>query len=685
MNRRFILTAISFLMLTGININAQNISLLPAPQYVKWGKTRFLPADAKIMVAPDIYQREKNNIDSFIAALKEKTGHSLTVTYHEESGINLIILNSEQHGPAVPLPNEKTGNGSRESYTINVTSGKVTLNAKSDAGLFYGLQTLIRMVVSDNTGVYIPEAEIEDFPSFAYRGVMMDFSHGGLLTVEEIKRQIDFLAQWKLNQYYFYNEVSIEMKGYPLINYNACYTQEQIKSIVAYGLEKHVDVIPFVAFYGHLHELLRVEKYAGLGIGKYGHDLDPRNPGVQTVLKSWIKQHADMFPSPFIHIGFDETWETERRTIEDPSIKPKDLWLSQLNFVSKTLKEYGKTVMVWTDISNNYPDVISGFPKDVIPVIWEYSDKSSSFEKWLKPVRGKMPFFIQSAVDNWGNVYTAADYTFDNIDLCLKTSRAEKAIGYITSVWTDAVQPLMRNAWLFMAYGSAGAWQKDPVDRNTFTENFCRIMYPEISENMAVAFRKMAESESFLAKCLGRHSMSEMWADPFSTYHLKNTRNHSDDYKNARLAADSAQENLIWALSRSTSDTDFIKSLLVNSRLLDFTASRFIWARTIVDRWNWIYGLNAGDKKDNNRFYDINYSTHGLMVDMMDWCTEIKREYSEAWLSEYMKYRMGTMTGRFDSEYQLWYNLYSKILDFRNRNNLNSSTLKFEEIFLNNR
>ena len=100
----------------------------------------------------------------------------------------------------------------------------------------------------DKTDSYIPEAEIDDYPEMAYRGVMMDFSHGGLLTEEEIKNQIDFLSRWKMNQYYFYNEVSIEMKGYPLINYNACYSQEQIKRIVSYARDRHMDVIPFVEF-----------------------------------------------------------------------------------------------------------------------------------------------------------------------------------------------------------------------------------------------------------------------------------------------------------------------------------------------------------------------------------------------------------------------------------------------------
>ena len=91
-------------------------------------------------------------------------------------------------------------------------------------------------------------------------------------------------------------------------------------------------------FYGHLHELLRLEKYSGLGIGKYGHDLDPRDPGVQTILKDWIRQYAEIFPSPFIHIGFDETWETERLKKEDPSINPKELYLAQLEFCDNNMQ-----------------------------------------------------------------------------------------------------------------------------------------------------------------------------------------------------------------------------------------------------------------------------------------------------------------------------------------------------------
>lgn len=663
-------------------LQAQNHKVLPVPQNITWGKDIFKIEGAKVLTSQDLFQREQKSVTQFISFIHQNTGSSLPTTHIEEAGVRLIILKSDQAGPALPGTDQQSGPDSREAYRITVNANKVEVTAKTDAGLFYALQTLRQLVVNKGIDSYIPQVDIEDYPAIAYRGVMMDFSHGGLLTEKEIKNQIDFLSRWKVNQYYFYNEVSIEMKGYPLINYNACYSQEQIKGIVAYARERHMDVIPFVNFYSHLHELLRLEKYSGLAIGKYGHDLNPANPGVQTLLKDWIKQYVDIFSSPFIHVGFDETWETKRLTLENPSIKPKELYLKQLSFVTKTLQDYGKTVMVWTDISRNYPEIISEFPKELIPVIWEYSDNPSSITKWIKPVKKeKMPFFVQSAVDSWGNVYPAADYTYDNIDICLKTCRDEKAIGYVTSVWTDAVQPLLRNTWLFMAYGSVGAWQQEPVDRNVFVDNYCRIRYPEISTPMCNGFKKMAESEAYLAKCLGRHTLNEMFSNPFATHFLKNTNRHIEDFKNARITAEAAQENFIEALRYQTADIAFIKSMLVNSRMSHYTASRFIWAKTIVDRWNWIYKFKADAKNDHTRYYDINYSTHGLTVDMMDWCTEIRNEYRNAWLSEYMPYRLGTMTGRFDSEYLLWRGLYSRILEYRNHGN-NGPDSKFEDIFM---
>ena len=84
----------------------------------------------------------------------------------------------------------------------------------------------------------------------AFRGTMVDISHGPLPTEKEIERQIDFLSRWKENQYYLYTEDSIELKGYPLLDLDGRLTQDEVRQIVAYGRQRHIDVIPNFDLYG---------------------------------------------------------------------------------------------------------------------------------------------------------------------------------------------------------------------------------------------------------------------------------------------------------------------------------------------------------------------------------------------------------------------------------------------------
>ncbi|MFT3702097.1 MAG: family 20 glycosylhydrolase [Agriterribacter sp.] len=657
---------------------AQTTNLLPAPQKVVYGKNKFSLFGSTALISTDLTKEDRLAIDEFITWTIEHIGVSIATTRDKDANnIPLIVFNCQHSGSTLPVPGEKAGADGREAYKINIAGNKVSITSTSDAGLYYALQTLRQLIVRDGKNSFLPEVDIEDYPAFAYRGIMMDFAHGSLLTEAEIKRQIDFLAQWKINQYYFYNEVSIEMKGYQLMNYNAQYSQDQIRRIVAYGKEKHMDVIPFVNFYGHLHELLRLEKYNHLGIGHYGFDLDPRKPDVQAILKDWIKQYSTMFPSPFIHVGFDETWETERLSKADKTIQPKKLYVDHLVFVTNELKKYGKKVMVWTDISKNYPDIIASFPRDVIPVVWDYSANFSSIKGWIKPiVKEQLPFFIQSAVDGWAHLYPT-ETTWGNIDLCLKAATEDKAEGYITSVWTDAVQPLLRNNWMFMAYGSVTAWQNKPIEKNTFIQQYAQVMYPEVAAQMTEAFKKMAESQVALRKCMNQ-TQTHMWINPFLSYNLKHTNEFVAEYEKGRLAAELGQEALIDALKAQTKDSTFIKTMLVNCRQLSYTAMRFLWAKKIVDRWN--YSLEHKGQ-ENSWYGDITETPHGLIMDMLDYSTEIKEEYRQAWLSENIPYRLGTIMGRFDDEYRLWRELSQKVLDYRYHREEGTKPKPFNETF----
>jgi N-acetyl-beta-hexosaminidase len=126
-----------------------------------------------------------------------------------------IVLKRTGSGPDLPQPGEQPGPDSREAYTIKVTSDGAEIAANSSAGLFYGVQTLLQLAEGSGAEAAIPQAEIHDWPSLAYRGTMVDMSHGPLPREEEIKRQIDFLSRWKGNQYFSIPKPILRCKGTP--------------------------------------------------------------------------------------------------------------------------------------------------------------------------------------------------------------------------------------------------------------------------------------------------------------------------------------------------------------------------------------------------------------------------------------------------------------------------------------
>lgn len=664
-----------------------NVVLIPLPEVVQYHGGQLPLVNISISQPTNASADIRFALGELKSVFEERTGQKQKTTPSTSSPTFEFMV--KEKGREIPEAGEMSTASQREHYKLEITPTKLKITANTSAGLYYAVQTLRQLIQGSGKTAYLPTAAIEDKPKLAFRGVMMDFAHGGLPTVDEIKKQIDFLAIWKTNQYYFYNEVSIELKGFPTVGFKAGYTQQEIKSIIAYGKQRHMDVIPFLNLYGHLHELLRNEKYADLSIGTYGHELDPRKPGANELLKNWIQQYTELFPSPFIHVGFDETWETKRIADDlDGKINSEELWLQQLNFVQNELKKHGKTVMAWTDMNNFYPDIMKKLPKDVVPVIWEYKPDTVEINRYLNPVlKEKKNFFIQPAVSGWGHIYPDADYTYTNIDLCLKAGMKNKTLGFINSVWTDAVEPFIRPSWMFMAYGCIGAWQGVVPDKKTFTKEYSAVAFPKVADEITKAFDYMALSGSYLDKCLGKNTngmprgtIIESWSNPFSPYYLKNTNEHISDFRNARKASEEAQGMLITALGKcEPKDSAFVNSMLVTAKLMTYSATRFIWAKVLCDRWNESMLLR---KKNDFVVYDITHLCHGLLIDVMDENGELKTAYSQAWLTENMPYRLNTILGRFDLEFGLWQKLFLKVNDYRIQNKPEHVAKEsFEELF----
>ncbi len=645
---------------------ADHNPLLPYPQHVQYGTSRLALHGLAIEFASLPSEEERFAARQLSMFIAERTGVRIPVWDTKKSSPAIVL---ERSGPAdpLPIPGEHPGPESREAYELTVTSSGASVRSRSSAGVFYGIQTLAQLIEGSGEAASLPSVEIHDWPALAYRGTMVDMSHGPLPTEDEVKRQLDFLARWKANQYYLYSEASIQLTDDPLLNPEGRFTKDEVRRIIAYGRERHIDVVPNLELYAHLHDLFRIERYANLADIPHGTEFDPRNPKVMDVLTDWINQFVDLFPSPFANIGFDETFQIEMATkAQGTSATPTQLFVKQLTRVTNLFQQRGKTVLAWGDIMVRYPKIIPELPHGLIAVAWYYTAEDKKYTHWLRPlVANNVPHFVQPAVTSWAQVAPDFDTTFENIDTFLAAGRESKALGLINSVWSDDAQLLYRMSLPGMAYGAAAPWQSGPMDRANFFSTYAQIMYPAaVAPQIASALVNMTRAESELQKVLGPQTMFALWHRPFFPAYYKGLTGHAEDLRQTRLCAEDAERSLLLALANGA-DPATVTSLLVGARLLDYAGQKFQTPLELTSLWQ-----RLGSKRpDADRWWNewesqVIYQDHSRIVDLLDAITELRPHYRAAWFSEYTPYRLDSALGRWDAEYQYWRGVQEKLQEF---------------------
>ena len=195
----------------------------------------------------------KKNAEFLASYIKEITGYELaTATGQPGKGISLVIDQSIQNP---------------EGYQLTVSDNGIRIAGSTDAGVFYGIQTLRKSIPATAQGmnVELPAATINDYPRFAYRGMMLDVSRH-FFPVDSVKTYLDILALHNQNTFHWHLSDDqgwrIEIKKYPELaeiggqlpnngRKGGYYTQEEFKDLVNYANERFITIIPEVDIPGH--------------------------------------------------------------------------------------------------------------------------------------------------------------------------------------------------------------------------------------------------------------------------------------------------------------------------------------------------------------------------------------------------------------------------------------------------
>jgi hypothetical protein len=649
---------------------AEHSPLLPRPQQIRYGAGSLSLRQVHIEFSSTPSSDDQFAAEQLRRFLKEQGGIEASIGSQSDAGVGATRIVLEREGSAdepLGLLGETPGPASREAYDLIVTGQRVRIHARSSAGIFYGVQTLRQLVEREGVQAVVPEVEIHDWPSLAYRGTMLDISHGPLPREEEIERQLDFLARWKANQYYLYSEDSIELDGYPLLNAGARLSKDEVRRIVAYARQRHIDVVPNFDLYGHQHDLFRIEEYSSLSDQPGGTEFDPTNPKVMPLMADWVNQLADLFPSSFVNIGFDETFQIEAAThATGAASAPTEVFVKQLTAVTDLFKKHGKHVMAYDDIMVKYQKIIPELPPGLIAVAWYYTSEDPTYGRWLNPlIANHIPHVVQPGVTSYDEIAPDFNTTFENIDTFLAAGRHSGAMGLVNSVWADDAQLLFRMSYPAMAYGAAAPWQSVPMDRKNFFTEYAQIIYPAaIAPDIATALANMAEAETDLKKLVEDQTMFALWDDPFYLPYSKSLPAHRQDLHETRMHAEQAVTSLLHAESLGA-DPATVNSLMIGSQLLDYAGERFQAPLNMLDMWAKLGPRHPDEDRWWNEWESqVTHYDHSYVIDLMDRISDLQPAYRAEWLEEYKPYRLGSALGRWDAEYQYWRGVHDKLRRF---------------------
>lgn len=373
--------------------DSTRIHIIPEPVSIKEGSGSFV-LDNNTFISITNGNEDLEKTASWLSdRLATGSGYRLTIGVSGSKHINLELVAGGSLG--------------KEGYHLSVTPKAVTIKAATAAGIFYGIQTFLQLCPSDVEGAVpgqvhpwsIPCVEIEDYPRFGWRGLMLDVSRH-FFTKAEVERYIDEMARYKFNVCHLHLSDDqgwrIEIKSLPELtrvgawrvsrsgrwgtylppladepsDAGGFYTQDDMKEIIAYAQARYITILPEIDV--PAHSLALIASYPNLSCTQLPYPVNPgsrevddqdnvlcvANDSVYLVLDKIFTELAALFPCPYIHIGGDEAdkkfWANDpkcQRLMQEQHLASVDELQSYfVKRMEKMLQSKGKKLIGWDEI-----------------------------------------------------------------------------------------------------------------------------------------------------------------------------------------------------------------------------------------------------------------------------------------------------------------------------------------------
>ena len=553
-------------------------------------------------------------------------------------------LSSERVTPATDLGSQ--------GYVLRVSSSGIIVAASTAQGVFYGVQTLRQLLHAKGKSLQAPALLVRDWPSMEWRGIQDDISRGPIPTLDYMKSQIRTLAEYKINLFALYMEHVFDYQTQPLVApKEAALTPAEIRELVDYAQRYYITVLPEQQAFGHLHHVLKYEKYSDLAETPHGHVLTPTNPGTYDFIRQIYGEVVPLFPGPFFHIGSDETFELGQGQTKALAAQEGlgRVYIDHLQKVFAIMQPYHKELMFWGDIALKYPELLSMLPKDMIAVPWDY-DPKPSYEDLITPYRNAgLRVVVAPGVNNWNQLWPDFDSAFVNIRNFVRDGQKHQAMGTLNTMWNDDGETLCGMDWPAIVFGAAASWQAGESSIDDFKNSYDWAFYRNEDRTFTNAIESLDKFHSLLkGVSLEGESDELFWTDPFTEVGAGVAAKGLPAMHEVRLSAEHAIELLLRNRGRARAHAETLDDALLAAWHLDAFGMKMQFSSEIDHFYNDAYQ----NQTDSGRVWSDLWEITGInarLEDLRDATTRLRGMYEQAWMRENRAYWLGNVLVRYDN------------------------------------
>ncbi len=364
------------------------------------------------------------------------------------------------------------GSGPAQGYRISIRPSGIDVTGADAPGLAYGLATLDQ--AARESGKAIPCGDIEDWPDFPVRGVMLDVSRDKVPSMETLLALIEMLALLKYNHLELYLEHTFAYSRHKDVWAQASpLTGQEIRRLDAFCRDRNIELVPNQNSFGHLHRWLSLPRYRGLAECPEGFtfpwgqrsnqpfSLAPTESASIDFLDELYSELLPCFSSRLLNVGLDETYDLgQGRSREECTRRGKGaVYLDFLKRVHALAARHGRKMLYWGDIITQHPQLIPELPPDAIALEWGYEADHPFEQHGEMFAAAGVSWWVCPGTSSWNSFAGRTDNCLGNLRAAAKAGLAHGASGFLVTDWGDnGHMQALPVSFLGLAAGAASAW-----------------------------------------------------------------------------------------------------------------------------------------------------------------------------------------------------------------------------------